>query len=157
VPSTVAKQETAKVINEAEGREDSLRKRDADKANTGYQSNENQPAPKGAVGNVASSAKLKRAPSTSEEKTLQPGTLASVERRANDKSETRNVAGRRFYRRDGIWIDNEYNSSRATINVTRGSEQYRALVADEPGIKAITEQLSGPIIVVWKGRAYHIR
>jgi hypothetical protein len=41
--------------------------------------------------------------------------------------------------------------------VTRGSEQYRALVADEPGIKTIADQLGGEVIVVWKGRAYKIR
>jgi hypothetical protein len=43
------------------------------------------------------------------------------------------------------------------VNLTRGSEQYRALVADEPAIKNIADQLDGEIVVVWKGRAYRIR
>jgi hypothetical protein len=30
------------------------------------------------------------------------------------------------------------------------------LIADEPAIKTIADQLDGEIIVVWKGRAYHI-
>jgi hypothetical protein len=41
--------------------------------------------------------------------------------------------------------------------MTRGSERFRALVADEPEIRQIAEQLSGEFIVVWKGRAYRIR
>jgi hypothetical protein len=73
-----------------------------------------------------------------------------------DESETRSVAGRRFRREGSAWIDVAY-SSQATTVVARGSEQYRALVADEPGIKTIAEQLSGQVIVVWKGRAYKIR
>jgi hypothetical protein len=39
-------------------------------------------------------------------------------------------------------------------NVARGSEQYRALVADEPGLRAIAERLGGEVIVSWKTRAY---
>jgi hypothetical protein len=43
------------------------------------------------------------------------------------------------------------------VDLTRGSEQYRSLVGDEPEIKKIAEQLDGQIIVVWKGRVYKIR
>lgn len=71
-------------------------------------------------------------------------------------SETRSIAGRRFRRRGSAWVDTSYNSSQATINVTRGSEQYRALVADEPELRRIAQQLDGEVIVVWKGRAYRI-
>lgn len=76
-----------------------------------------------------------------------------------DKSDadTRSVAGRRFRKERGIWTDTAYDSSTATVNVARGSEQFRALVADEPEIKKIAEQLDGEVIVVWKGRAYRIR
>ncbi|HEX6285174.1 MAG TPA: hypothetical protein VFZ71_09880, partial [Pyrinomonadaceae bacterium] len=74
-----------------------------------------------------------------------------------DESETRSVAGRRFRKERGIWTDTAYDSATATVNVARGSEQFRALVADEPGIKTIAEQLDGEVIVVWKGRAYRIR
>lgn len=71
--------------------------------------------------------------------------------------ETRQVSGRRFRRHGNTWVDAAYESSRATVNVARGSEQYRALIADEPGIRAIAEQLGGEVILVWKGRAYRIR
>lgn len=70
--------------------------------------------------------------------------------------ETRSVGGRKFRRQGGAWVDTAYASGRATVNVTRGSEQYRALLADEPGLRAIADQLGGEVIVVWKGRAYRI-
>ena len=72
-------------------------------------------------------------------------------------SETRSAGGREFRRQNGVWVDTAYNAGGAVVNVARNSEQYRSLVADEPGIKTIADQLPGPIIVVWKGRAYRIR
>jgi hypothetical protein len=71
--------------------------------------------------------------------------------------ETRTVSGRRFAREGNAWVDTAYDSSRATINVARGSEQFRALVADEPGLGAIAQQLNGVVIVVWKNRVYRIQ
>lgn len=75
----------------------------------------------------------------------------------SDSDEMRSVSGKRFVRQGNVWIDSSYESSRATINISRGSEQFRALVADEPGIRAIANQLGGEVIVVWKGKAYRIR
>jgi hypothetical protein len=71
--------------------------------------------------------------------------------------ETRTISGKRFTRGGNAWVDTAYESSRATINVARGSEQFRALVADEPGLGAIAQQLNGVVIVVWKNRAYRIQ
>ena len=71
--------------------------------------------------------------------------------------ETRSVAGRYFTREGNAWVDTEYNSSRSVTGVTRGSEHYRSLVADEPGLRTVAEQLSGVVIVVWKNRAYRIQ
>ena len=71
-------------------------------------------------------------------------------------AEIRVVAGRRFRKERAVWIDTAYSGG-ATTNLARGSEQYRALIADEPPIKSIADQLGGEIIVVWKGRAYRIR
>jgi cytoskeletal protein RodZ len=70
---------------------------------------------------------------------------------------TRTIEGRRFRKERGIWIDTAYDSSTAIVNVARGSEQYRGLVADEPAIDTIAKQLDGEVIVVWKGHAYRIR
>ena len=71
--------------------------------------------------------------------------------------ETRSVGGRTFRREGNGWVDTAYNSSASVVNVRRGSEQFRSLIADEPGLKVISEQLSGTVIVVWKGRAYRIQ
>ena len=73
-----------------------------------------------------------------------------------DSGESVTVAGREFRKRGDIWVDTAYTIQAAT-NVARGSEQYRALVADEPGIHTIAEALKIEFIVVWKGRAYRIR
>jgi len=79
------------------------------------------------------------------------------DRSDKDQAETVSVAGRHFRKSGSVWIDVAYNSSQGTTNVTRGSEQYRALIADEPGIRTIAEQLKGEVIVVWNGRPYRIR
>ncbi|MCM3904577.1 MAG: hypothetical protein ND866_23010 [Pyrinomonadaceae bacterium] len=103
----------------------------------------------------------KRSPAVqSEERMRTPdATLASAAGRKakDDEAETRTVSGRRFRRQGGVWIDTGYQPSMATTTVARDSEQFRALVADEAGIRAIASQLPGEVVVVWKGRAYRIR
>ena len=90
-----------------------------------------------------------------------PGPGATVEKfsedaqKDRDEAEIRSVAGRRFRKKDGVWVDTAYAGG-ATMDLPRGSERFRSLVADEPAIKNIAEQLDGQIIVVWKGRAYRI-
>jgi hypothetical protein len=72
-------------------------------------------------------------------------------------AETRTVAGRKFRRTGDAWIDTAYQSGQAVTIIRRNSEQYRALVADEPQLRRISDALGGDITVVWKGRAYRIR
>ena len=88
-----------------------------------------------------------------------PRTLQSAEATRDDNAagETRSVAGRRFRKSGRVWIDTAYDSSKSITTMGRGSEQYRALVADEPSIRTIADQLDGEIIVVWKGNTYRIR
>jgi len=76
---------------------------------------------------------------------------------AAEEVETQTVSGRTFRRQGNAWVDSAYQSSRAVTTVGRGSEQFRALMADEPGLRAIVQRLGGEVIVVWKGRAYRIR
>jgi hypothetical protein len=83
-------------------------------------------------------------------------TSSGEDRNKKESDEARRVGGRQFVRRGGAWVDTAYKSQ-ATTNVRRGSEQYRALVADESGLRTIAEQLDGEVIVVWKSRAYRIR
>ena len=81
---------------------------------------------------------------------------AKSKKDSEDESETRTVSGKRFRRQGNAWIDTAYESSRRTINVSRGSEQFRALVADEPAIRTVAEKLSGVVIIVSNGKAYRI-
>lgn len=71
--------------------------------------------------------------------------------------DAQSIGGRSFRRESNSWVDTAYRSGQATVNVARASEQYRALVADEPTLRTIAERLSGEAIVVWKGRAYRFR
>lgn len=72
-------------------------------------------------------------------------------------AETRKVGGHNFRRVGDAWVDAAYNSQMPTIQITRGSEQYRALIADEPDIRRVASQLGGEFIIVLKGKAYRIK
>ena len=100
----------------------------------------------------------KRAPTTAS-RTQGLATLKRPESELSkdDGSQTRSVAGRRFRKRDGVWIDTAYDSSKEAMTLTRGSERYRSIIADEPQLKTIADELDGEIIVVWKGHTYRIR
>jgi 3-hydroxyisobutyrate dehydrogenase-like beta-hydroxyacid dehydrogenase len=54
-------------------------------------------------------------------------------------------------------VDVKYKSSMPSTGVRRGTETFRALVADVPVIGRVAEQISGEVIVVVSGRAYTIR
>jgi hypothetical protein len=90
-----------------------------------------------------------------------PASVRSVSKQKRDElnvsASSRTVAGHRFTKKGGVWIDSAYDSSKESTTLKRGSEQYRALIGDEPEIKTIADELDGEIIVVWKGRTYRIR
>jgi hypothetical protein len=71
--------------------------------------------------------------------------------------ETRSAAGHRFRREGGAWVDVNYKDSMSSTGVRRGSEGFRALVADIPEIGRIAEQIGGEVVVVVRGRAYRVR
>jgi hypothetical protein len=77
--------------------------------------------------------------------------------RSNAVEESRSAAGHRFRREGGAWVDVNYKPSMASTGVRRGTDGYRALVADIPEIGRVAEQLGGEVVVVVKGRAYRIR
>jgi hypothetical protein len=81
----------------------------------------------------------------------------AAKKSAAEEVETRTVSGRHFRLQGNAWIDTAYSASRGATSVGRGSEQFRALMADEPGLRAIVQQLGGEIVVVWKNKAYRIR
>lgn len=72
-------------------------------------------------------------------------------------SETRTIAGHRFQRRDGMWVDVNYRSGMPSSSARRGTESFRSLVADMPEIGRAAEVLGEEFIIVVRGRAYRIR
>ncbi|HKO36537.1 MAG TPA: zf-HC2 domain-containing protein [Pyrinomonadaceae bacterium] len=78
------------------------------------------------------------------------GTRSSSE----ETPETRSVGGRKFKRQGNAWVDSKLKSSMSVRTVGRGSEEFDKL---DSGLRSIAKQLSGEIVVVWKGKAYRIR
>ena len=124
---------------------DDFRKRDG--VVTGAE--QNRPA-KRSEGQLPLAGRMARAPAKNE-------TAEKEKRQADSSGEVRVVAGRQFRRDGSAWVDTDYIEGRAAVLVRRGSEQYRALVADEPAIKQIAEELNGTVIVLWKGRVYKLQ
>lgn len=112
------------------------------------------------TGDFSSTANKKAEP-TDSVRTAGAGSVARLQTGRDDNKaqsgETRSVAGRRFRKQGSVWIDTAYDASKDPMTLTRGSERYRAIIADEPELKRIADELDGEIIVVWKGRAYRIR
>lgn len=71
-----------------------------------------------------------------------------------EEADTRTVGGREFKRQGNAWIDVKLRSSMSIKTISRGSEEFDKLDA---GLRSISQQFSGPIVVVWKGKAYRIQ
>lgn len=68
-------------------------------------------------------------------------------------TETMNVSGKTFNRRNNVWIDSQYKGQ-STTNITRGTEDYKKLDSD---LRQTVERLGGTVVIVWKTRAYRIQ
>ncbi|MGZ5480717.1 MAG: hypothetical protein ACXWID_01910 [Pyrinomonadaceae bacterium] len=73
---------------------------------------------------------------------------------SEEAEQTRSVGGRKFKRQGNAWVDSKLKSSMSVRTVGRGSEEFDKL---DSGLRSIAKQLSGEIVVVWKGKAYRIR
>jgi len=80
--------------------------------------------------------------------------IASENARTEDAPQTRSVGGHKFRRQGNSWIDQKFKSSMSLRNVSRGSDDYAAL---DSGLRSIAQQISGEVIIVWKGKAYLIK
>jgi hypothetical protein len=72
---------------------------------------------------------------------------------AGRASNARQVSGRSFERKEGVWYDTAYRGQ-ATINISRGTESYRKL---DSGLRTIAESLDGIVVALWKNKAYRIQ
>lgn len=68
--------------------------------------------------------------------------------------ETRSAGGRKFRRQGSAWVDVKFKSSMNLKSISRGSGDFNNL---DSGLRSIAQELSGELIVVWKGKAYVIR
>ena len=102
-------------------------------------------------------ARLRRDNSSASRRGRSEQDAASESERRNTSDDTRAVAGHRFRREGGAWVDFNYRSSMDSTGVRRGTDAYRALVAKFPEIGRVAEQLGGEVTIVVRGRAYSIR
>nr|MBA3692235.1 zf-HC2 domain-containing protein [Acidobacteriota bacterium] len=66
---------------------------------------------------------------------------------AQEKSiETTTVGGKTFKRTNNAWYDSAYKGQ-PTINITRGTKEYKKLDSD---LRGIVENLGGTVVLVWK-------
>lgn len=84
---------------------------------------------------------------------LQESKRAGRSATRSDESVIRMVGGKTFEQRDNIWYDREYKGG-TTTNIRRSTNAYRKL---DSGLRVITDQLSGTVIVVWKETSYRIQ
>lgn len=111
------------------------------------------------VGEFQSARERPPAPGAGAATTQAGRSLGMIDKAEKDRDDgvIRSVAGRRFRKQSGMWVDTGYSADSKIFDVARGSERFRSLVADEPEIKRIADELDGVVIVVWKGRTYRIR
>ena len=114
------------------------------------------------VGSRANSPTLSRRSGAEddEQRTAPPAATKrarTAEPRGGRDDDTTTVSGHRFRRQDGAWVDVNYSASLPQTGVRRGTDGYRALVADLPEVGRIAEQLRGEVVIVIKGRAYRVR
>jgi len=64
-----------------------------------------------------------------------------------------NIGGKTFKRENNVWYDSAYRGQ-ATVNVTRGTNEYKKL---DSGLRGIAGNLGGTVVVVWKQKAYRIQ
>lgn len=69
-----------------------------------------------------------------------------------DKKQTRALGGKTFNQSNGVWTDSEYRGQ-PTRTVRRSSDEYRKL---DSGLRSITDQLPGTVVIVWKSTGYRI-
>lgn len=71
-----------------------------------------------------------------------------------EEADTRSVGGRKFQRQGNAWVDVKLKSSMSIKAIARGSEDFEKL---DSALRSIAQQFRGPVVVVWKGKAYRIQ
>ena len=113
-----------------------------------------EPAPSGAGGPF----KVQKGPSRNEQRNdarLRDNEL-SAKKAAKPEgaiiSNRRQVGGKTFESRTGVWYDSAYRGQ-GTTNVRRGTDDYKKL---DSGLRSVADSIPGTVVVVWKDKAYRI-
>ena len=109
------------------------------------------PVPSGVAGNEAVTFSKKKAELREAEK------LSTVTRSSDSASQIRQVAGKTFYLRDGVWTDSEFKADAKLplVKLKFASDEYFNLIGQEPKI-AECFALGQRVVVVWKGKVYQV-
>jgi hypothetical protein len=103
---------------------------------------------------TSDSRNVQRAPSATLRAENKSKKLEESKDDALEKSiETTTVGGKNFKRTNNAWYDSAYKGQ-PTINITRGTKEYKKL---DSGLRGIAENLGGTVLVVWKAKAYRIQ
>ncbi len=98
-----------------------------------------------------------RAGTVRRDRPARPAEKKAEDNESGRDADTRTAAGHRFRRERGMWVDVNYKSSMRSTGVRRGTEPFRALVAEVPEVGRVAGAIDGEVIVVVGSRAYHIR
>ncbi len=71
---------------------------------------------------------------------------------ASALSGRRQVGGKTFEYRLGVWYDSAY-SGHGTTNVRRGTDAYKKL---DSGLRSVADSIPGTVVIVWKEKAFRI-
>ncbi len=114
--------------------------------------------PEATTAEPSASVLTTRGATVSKSKKESPATEAQ-EKKSNDDgagrsvSNARQINGRNFTRRNGVWYDEAYKNQ-PTIKIRRGTPTFSAL---DSGVRDIANHLDGTVIVLWKSKAYRIQ
>jgi hypothetical protein len=110
------------------------------------------------VGNAGTAAPPKESEGARSGAARRERSARQAEKKAEDDgSDTLTAAGHRFRREGSAWVDVNYKPTMRSTGVRRGTEPFRALVADVPVVGRVAAAIDGEVIVVVRGHAYRIR
>jgi len=109
------------------------------------------PVPSGVAGNEAVAF------SRDKEELRKAEKLSSVAQSSNSASQIRQVAGKTFYLRDGVWTDSEFKADAKlpVVKLKFASDEYFNLTGQEAKL-AECFALGQRVVVVWKGKVYQV-
>jgi Ca-activated chloride channel homolog len=81
----------------------------------------------------------------------------NLARNSSSMGNMRNIAGKNFYLREGVWNDSEFKQEAKlpVVKLKFASDEYFNLIAKEPKL-AEYFALGRRVVVVWKGNVYQV-